>query len=251
MRKTIRELSYEIIRVSWPNPTNIRILDVGAGTGTLAKKLADYGADVTALEYYPPETPVGKVEFVAHDLNQATLPFETATFDALVSTEVLEHLRAPFCVLTEMVRVLKPGGMMVLTIPNYWNIKYRIKYLLTGNFQRSIINNRGTRKRYLAGLAPHLNSITFPTLKAVLTWEGCEQFSLHASRMLNLGQRLAYLPFLALIRLTMCFRSKKQRLLKLLDETNGPAALLGRRHILVQCFKQKRNRNGHVGVERS
>lgn len=89
MRKTIRELSYEIIRDSWPNPTSIRILDVGAGAGTLAKKLADYGATVTALEYHPPETPVGKVEFVAHDLNQATLPFETATFDALVSTEVL------------------------------------------------------------------------------------------------------------------------------------------------------------------
>jgi SAM-dependent methyltransferase len=246
MGKSTQELAYSVIREDWPDLTEKRILDVGAGDGALAQKLALCEAEVTALDFEPCNVPVSKVKCVYHDLNQATLPFETASFDILVSTEVLEHLRAPFCVLTEMVRVLKPGGMFVLTIPNYWNVKYRIKYLLTGHFQRPRLGNPSAKRGYLAGLAPHINSITYPTLKAVLTWEGCDNFSLRAARVFGWGQRIGYLPFLLLIRMSTCFRSKTQRLRYFLNETNGRAALLGRRHVLIRCFKQRAE---YLGVE--
>ncbi|MBW2566568.1 MAG: class I SAM-dependent methyltransferase [Deltaproteobacteria bacterium] len=238
MGRLIQELAYSVIREDWPKLTEKRILDVGAGHGRLAQKLALCEAKVTALDFKPSNAPVGKVKCVCHDLNQATLPFETASFDILVSTEVLEHLKAPFCILTEMVRVLKPGGMLVLTMPNYWNIKYRVKYLLTGHFQRPIMDDPSAKRGYLTGTAPHINSITYSTLRAVLMWEGCDNFSLRAPRVFNWGQRIGYLPFLLLIRLSTCFQNKTKRLRYCLNEINGRAALLGRSNVLIRCFKQ-------------
>jgi len=238
MGRLIKELAYAVILDSSPSLVRQRILDVGAGDGALAAKLAAREASVTALEFEPPNDPLSHVTYVSHDLSQGTLPFDTGTFEIVVSTEVLEHLRAPFCILGEMVRVLRPAGMLVLTIPNYWNIKYRIKYLLTGHFQRPRLGNLSAELSYHAGLAPHINSITYPTLKAVLTWEGCCNFSLRAARLFGWGQRIVYLPFLFLIQLSTYTRSKRERSQHLLKETNGSVALLGRRHILIQCFKR-------------
>jgi SAM-dependent methyltransferase len=48
------------------------------------------------------------------------IPFKPGAFDTVVSTEVLEHVPEPLRALTEMRRVLKPGGHLVLSTPMYW-----------------------------------------------------------------------------------------------------------------------------------
>ncbi len=50
----------------------------------------------------------------------ATMPFESASFDCALCTEVLEHCEDPDHVLKEVHRVLKPGGFFVLTVPFLW-----------------------------------------------------------------------------------------------------------------------------------
>ncbi|MBT8228697.1 MAG: methyltransferase domain-containing protein, partial [Bacteroidia bacterium] len=61
------------------------------------------------------------------------LPFEEGTFDIVVSSEVIEHVPDPLKAITEMHRVLKPGGILVLTTPNrfwYWSVVMANKFNL-------------------------------------------------------------------------------------------------------------------------
>jgi ubiquinone/menaquinone biosynthesis C-methylase UbiE len=53
--------------------------------------------------------------------NIEELPFAESSFDVVTANMVVEHLAQPLAVLQETFRVLKPGGVLVLHAPNYWN----------------------------------------------------------------------------------------------------------------------------------
>lgn len=72
------------------------------------------------------------------------LPFRAGAFDAVLCTEVLEHVPEPNQLLTEVARVLRPGGALVLTVPWLWAAheiphdyyrytEFGLRYLLTAN----------------------------------------------------------------------------------------------------------------------
>ncbi len=50
-----------------------------------------------------------------------TMPFENATFDSAITSQVLEHVFTPDAFLTEINRVLKPNGKLLLTVPFVWD----------------------------------------------------------------------------------------------------------------------------------
>ncbi|HET7543722.1 MAG TPA: class I SAM-dependent methyltransferase [Polyangiaceae bacterium] len=56
----------------------------------------------------------------------APLPYESAHFDAVVSMDVIEHLVEPLPWLEDALRVLKPGGLLFLTTPNYASRSLRV-----------------------------------------------------------------------------------------------------------------------------
>lgn len=80
------------------------ILDCGAG------HRPTYYSNVVNLEIadYPTTDVIGVNE---------RLPFKDASFDAVISIAVLEHVRDPFCSAAEIVRVLKPGGELLCCVP--------------------------------------------------------------------------------------------------------------------------------------
>lgn len=68
------------------------------------------------------------------DLETSVLPYEDDSFDLVVFTETLEHIpRSPYAVLNEVARVLKPGGILVFSVPNLSSLNNRIKLLLGRN----------------------------------------------------------------------------------------------------------------------
>jgi SAM-dependent methyltransferase len=101
------------------------VLDWGTGFGQVAKLLADEGADVTPFEYRP-DLPRGirplerYPELAAHSSpDPVALPFKDASFDAVLSCGVLEHVQDPDGSLNEIRRVLRPGGTFYLyNLPN-------------------------------------------------------------------------------------------------------------------------------------
>jgi SAM-dependent methyltransferase len=103
------------------------LLEVGAGTGGLVRIALSRGWKVDATEVSESglralrET--GATVF-AGDL--AAAQYGTAQFDLVVSLEVLEHLPAPLSHLREMGRVTRPGGLLILTTPNFQGLSRRL-----------------------------------------------------------------------------------------------------------------------------
>jgi SAM-dependent methyltransferase len=50
------------------------------------------------------------------------LPFPEASFDTVLCTQVLEHVPMPGAVVAECARVLRPGGMLIVSVPQYWEL---------------------------------------------------------------------------------------------------------------------------------
>ena len=98
------------------------VLDLGCGTGRHTAWLVEAGARVTAVDFSDGMLeearrrvpPGGRVRFVPHDLHDP-LPLPDASFDAVVSGLVLEHLRELGTFFREARRVLRPGGRAVVS----------------------------------------------------------------------------------------------------------------------------------------
>ena len=243
-KQTIQDLAREVVLEELVQPSGKTVLEVGSGTGELPRSLAAAGALVSALDRQQPEGELEPgVQFKLFDLTSGELPFEDSRFDCVVSTEVIEHMRAPFLLLSSMVRVLRPGGILVLTMPNYWNLKYRLRYLLTGNVPRPVLQIESWRDFYLAGYPPHINVLTYTTLRSVLTWEGCERFLVRTANRFRPGEQLAYLPFFCLVKL-FSLLSPRQRFREFfLGETNDTDVLFGGRHVLLHCRRSREARS--------
>lgn len=99
------------------------VLDVGCSTGYLAKVLGERRCRVTGVEIDPEAADVARVHCEAvhvADLDRvdlASLPFEHP-FDVVVFADVLEHLHDPVAALKASAALLRPGGYVVISIPN-------------------------------------------------------------------------------------------------------------------------------------
>ncbi|HSL42565.1 MAG TPA: methyltransferase domain-containing protein [Anaerolineales bacterium] len=121
------------------------VLENGCGVGMYVEHLSPFGGTVIGLEYdferaveariNSPQIVNGAGEF---------LPFPSQTFDLILSHEVLEHVQDDRTAICEMIRVLQPGGRVVLFIPNrgypfethgiYWRGKYSFGNKLFVNY---------------------------------------------------------------------------------------------------------------------
>ncbi len=106
------------------------LLDIGAGTGALSKKLQEDGFDVIACDLQTQNFLPKDIPFQAADLNK-TFPFEENTFDYVTGTEVIEHLENPWHLVRELHRITKPNGVVILSTPNLHNWYVRLFFLLT------------------------------------------------------------------------------------------------------------------------
>ena len=146
-----------------------RILENGCGVGMYVEHLSALGGQVIGLEYDFART-VQAHQRAAHILNAAGegLPFPAASFDLILSHEVLEHVQDDRQAAREMLRVLRPGGRMVLFVPNrgypfethgiYWRGRYRFGNMPLVNYLPRRWRNR---------LAPHVRVYSRGDLQAL------------------------------------------------------------------------------------
>jgi SAM-dependent methyltransferase len=100
-----------------------RVLEIGAGTGAMLQALRQRGIDAQGVELrddlidearrWYGELPIRRVEGTA-------LPFTDASFDAVLSFDVFEHIPDSDAHLREVRRVLRPGGAYLIQTPNKW-----------------------------------------------------------------------------------------------------------------------------------
>jgi SAM-dependent methyltransferase len=162
------------------------LLDAGAGFGRHAYAAARRGARVVALDYAPDEVGVTRATFAAMIeageipatayvgacRGDATrLPFADATFDRVVTSEVLEHIQDDVAAIEELARVLKPGGSLGVTVPSTW--PERVNWLLSHEYHAP------------ASVGGHVRIYTGVELRAKLRAAGLEVRGSHRAHALH------------------------------------------------------------------
>ena len=159
-----RRLGFLLASVSAGN----RVLDLGCGTGEFTAALADSGAhaigvDVAeaALERARARHPGVRFQLVPFD---GALPFEVGAFNLVWASEVIEHVADTARWLSEVRRVLAPGGRLLVTTPAHG----RLRVLLGGV------------ERYSEPLGDHLHLYTARSLRVLLGEFGFSPVSVRA-----------------------------------------------------------------------
>jgi len=144
-----------------------RILDVGCGLGLYVKKMRQFSDDVHGVDIDPAK--VREASATLPNIREAPaehLPYPDATFDVLLLHEVLEHVNDDRAAVREAHRVLKPGGRMVVFVPNrlypfethgiYWRGTYHFGNYLLVNYLPDFLR---------AKLCPHVRAYTYRSLR--------------------------------------------------------------------------------------
>ena len=103
---------------------NCSLLDIGCGWEAKLLKAVEqhikYGVGIDFKAPYIDPTSTTKLTTLSITLDK-TLPFEDHSFDVVTMLAVLEHLEHPLELLSEIHRVLKPGGCLIMTVPSVWS----------------------------------------------------------------------------------------------------------------------------------
>jgi ubiquinone/menaquinone biosynthesis C-methylase UbiE len=118
------------MQVLEPLAANRDVLEVGCGTGLILGRLAPRAASACGLDLSPGMLDVARKRGLNVVLGSATqLPFATASFDLVCSFKVLAHVPDIAQAVSEIARVTRPGGHMVLEFYNPWSLRYLAKRL--------------------------------------------------------------------------------------------------------------------------
>ena len=146
-----------------------RVLDVGCGMGMYTAAFLRYTPHVFGVEIEADRAREARTraQGVARAVGE-TLPFVANTFDVVFSHEVLEHVADDRLCAREMVRVTRPGGRIVIFVPNrayffethglYWRGVYHFGNKPLINWLPDVLRNR---------LAPHVRAYTGRGLRGV------------------------------------------------------------------------------------
>lgn len=181
-------------RMTGAELAGLRVLEIGSGVGmTVATARARFGAEAHGIE--PAADEYAGTFGVSRDLLAGcgldpgavrtgvgeSLPYPDGAFDAVISSNVLEHVQDPARVLAECLRVVRPGGWVHIVVPNYgswWEGHYGVLWLphMGHRLARLYLRLLGrdpsyldtlvfvTRGRLERWLAPHAANI------AILDW---------------------------------------------------------------------------------
>ena len=203
------------------------VLDVPCGEGAFLDRLENlglegHGADIVnrlAVSGFP---------FTAADMN-APLPFADAAFDAVVCIDGIEHLERPFDFVRECRRIVRPGGVIIVSTPNISALRSRWRWLLTGfhNKGKVPLDERDPNPWH------HVNLLSFPALRYLLHRHGFRITVLATNRVKAVSW--LYLPLwpVAAVVTALAFRrwekhpEQRARNAEILRQLLAPAVAFG------------------------
>lgn len=171
-----------------------RVLDAPCGQGWLGQALKQQGRslhlDGLGLWEFP-EADDGYASAREHDLD-TPLPSDCQQYDAVVCGEALHLVRNPGLLLDGFVQAVRPGGRIIITTPNTWNLASRLQYFLRGyhsGFRPCVGLKRGDYIPYFP--------FSFPQLHLFLDSAGLQDIQLHEvnePKPRRMRERLLALP---------------------------------------------------------
>jgi ubiquinone/menaquinone biosynthesis C-methylase UbiE len=214
------------------------LLDVPAGEGALAAGLIAAGFEVSCCDLYPEIFRLEGVPIRPGDLSKK-LPFEDRSFEFITCLEGLEHIENPQQAMREFARLLRPGGTLIVSIPNILNIEERLKWLIygyTSHFKpitRTHVERLRVEYDNREEIAAHVNPIGYSELRYILEKNGFEIASVHRDK--PKAHAWLYWPIVALIRLITKLVPKRKRAERWTEELASDEVLLGGNTLIVHA----------------
>ena len=106
------------------------VIDFPAGNGVTTEILRKIGAIPKPMDLFPEYFKLENLECLRANINES-LPIENSSVDALICQEGIEHFSDQHKAIREFNRVLKTGGTLLITTPNYSNLQSKWSYLLS------------------------------------------------------------------------------------------------------------------------
>jgi SAM-dependent methyltransferase len=234
-RPGLHETVLEILR---PLPRGV-VLDCPTGEGALAEDMLRLGFDVRCCDLYSELFRLDGVEIKRGDLS-GTLPYSSASFDYLTSLDGLEHIDSPPQAFREYRRLLKPGGHLILSVPNIMNIEERVKWLLygyTSHFKPLSDQYKAKIHDDCAGMdeiVVHANPIGYNELRYYLEKNGFAIQGVYRDR--KKANQWLYWPLVAIIRLLAKLTPAARRKDRWTEELSSDPVLLGGNTIIIHSI---------------
>lgn len=139
-----------------PDRAGARVLDVGCGVGQVVRRWQEAGYDAHGVEVSEPSVARAREAGLnCRTYDGQRLPFPDAHFAAAGALNVLEHVEEPETFIPELVRVVEPGGRVVISSPNFFRVlgwrDYHRSMRGLGNKRRNLRRLLAKRRQMKAG----------------------------------------------------------------------------------------------------
>lgn len=180
------------------------VLDVPCGEGAFTKRMLEQGADVFSADFVN-ILQIPHPQFSIVDMNER-LPYSDAVFDAVICIDGLEHIERPFDFIKECRRIIRPGGVLIISTPNLTALRSRWRYLLTGFHQGEKSPLDETHQTPLH----HRSLVSFPELRYRLHTNGFRIAAVRTNRVKFISWVYAVLAPLACLVTILAFNREEK-----------------------------------------
>lgn len=150
------------------------MVDVGCGMGDITNDLALYATEAWGIDKYYEPPPYKRFKFCK--VENSKYPFDSSSVDCVTLLEVVEHQEDPGAIIDEIRRILRPGGILVLSTPNLKNLQREL--FLSALYRRRMKKypdfplNLGWHERMVYGGNTHFKEYSLKEMKDFLAEHG-------------------------------------------------------------------------------
>jgi methionine biosynthesis protein MetW len=157
LRKVDATIATETSRIAEDGFVARRLLDVGcwdgAHTASYAERLGCPACGIEVFEAQASAAEARGIEVARVDLESGRFPWPDGHFDVVISNQVFEHLKNVWLAMSEVYRVLAPGGWLILSVPNLGSLHNRVLLAL------------GRQPTSIRTFGPHVRGYTFGEIR--------------------------------------------------------------------------------------
>ncbi len=229
---SIDEIHYKVMEITATLPLG-KVLDFPSGFGRLSYWLQKRGHNVISCDIALDDYKQSPINHIYANLNHE-FPFDDCSFDYAFCIDGPEHAENIYHTFREFSRVLKPHGLLIMSIPNFSNIESRFKYFLYGIVEPVTSGDAFSNSKIGTG-AFHINRPPYALLKMALESAAFKIEKVTYDKYKK--NQTFFFPIYLLIIIISIIKGNKGNRKYWLKDSNSLDVLMGGNTLILLCKK--------------